>query len=410
MLEVIFIAAIFLVVYAYGGYPLTVCALGWLFPRPVRRAEITPKVSIIIAAHNEERDIAAKLENTLALDYPADRLEVIVASDCSSDRTEEIAREYAGRGVRLYRQAEHHGKTVAQRRAAKMASGEILIFSDATTKNSPDALRKLVRAFADPEVGCVAGQLIYVDGDKTAVGHGCRSYWDYEKFIKSCESRMGSLVGVSGCLYAVRQSHFAHLTQDLIDDFVIATEVHLQGLRTVYEPEAVATESTNKRGRDEFRMRVRVIEQTLTALHRYRAVLNPWRHGLFAFQLLTHKALRYAVPLLLVLALVSNALLAGRGDIYPYALLAQAALYGAAMVGWIAARMKLHVGPLALPYYFVLANAASLVGMFKFLSGGGHVVWTPIRDAGSSIQRTSAAGTGRPLGNLQQREATNSPQ
>lgn len=415
MLEVIFMAAIFLIAYAYCGYPLTVCALSRLFPRPVRRAGITPKVSMIIAAHNEERDIAAKLENTLALDYPAGRLEIIVASDCSTDRTDEIVQGYAGRGVLLYRQSEHYGKTVTQRRAVKLATGEILVFCDATTRNAPDALRKLVRAFADPEVGCVAGQLVYVDDDATAVGQGCQSYWNYEKFIKACESRLGSLIGVSGCLYAVRRSHFAELTQDLIDDFVIATEMHLSGLRTVYEAEAVAAESTNRRGRDEFRMRVRVIEQTLTALHRYRAVLNPWRHGLFAFQLLGHKALRYSVPPLLVVALASNALLVGRAEIFQYAFLAQAALYGAALAGWIATRFKLRVGPLALPYYFVLANTASLIATLKFLGGGSRVVWTPIRDAGSSIQRAAsaggaAAGVNRQLGGLQRREAANSTQ
>jgi cellulose synthase/poly-beta-1,6-N-acetylglucosamine synthase-like glycosyltransferase len=416
MLEVVFILAIFLIAYAYCGYPLTVCALSRLFPRPVRRAEITPSVTMIIAAHNEEQDIAAKLENTLALDYPPDRLEIIVASDCSTDETDEIVRGYAERGVLLYRQTEHHGKTVAQRRAVGLASGEILVFCDATTRNAPDALRKLVRAFADPEVGCVAGQLVYVDDEVTAVGQGCQSYWNYEKFIKSCESRLGSLIGVSGCLYAVRHSHFARLTQDLIDDFVIATEIHLQGLRTVYEPEAIAAESTNQRGRDEFRMRVRVIEQTLTALHRYRAVLNPWRHGLFAFQLLGHKALRYSVPPLLLVALISNTLLMNRGEIYQYAFVAQAALYGAALAGWIANRLKLRVGPLALPYYFVLANAASLMGTLKFIAGSSHVVWTPIRNAGPAIQRTSqlasagVTGMSRQLGQMQESEAANSTQ
>ncbi|HMX28902.1 MAG TPA: glycosyltransferase family 2 protein [Blastocatellia bacterium] len=408
MLEVIFFGAIFLIAYAYLGYPATVYVLSRLFPRAVRRATITPRVSFIIAAHNEERDIAAKLDNTLALDYPADRLEIIVASDCSSDGTEEIVRGYADRGVRLFRQEERHGKTVAQRRAVRMASGEILVFADATTRNAPDALRKLVRAFADPEVGCVAGQLMYVDGETSAVGQGCRSYWDYEKFIKASESRLNSLIGVSGCLYAVRRSHFAQLTQDMIDDFVIATEMHLAGLRTVYEPDAVAMEDTNKRARDEFRMRVRVIEQTLTALHRYRAVLNPWQHGWFAFQLLGHKALRYGVPLLLPAVFISNALLLGRDEIFQHAFLAQAALYGAAAAGAIANRLNLRIGPLALPYYFVLANAASLMGVLKFLTGGSHVVWTPIRETGAAVRQASA--TAPALGKLQQPEAANSPQ
>lgn len=407
VLQVIFILMLLVVLYAYVGYPLTVYVLSRLFPRPVRRADITPKVSLIIAAHNEERDIAAKLENTLALDYPTARLEIIVASDCSTDRTEEIVSEFAERGVRLYRQVERFGKTVAQSQAVKQATGEILVFSDATTKYAPDALRKLVRSFADSEVGCVAGQLVYVDGAQTAVGRGCSSYWNYEKFIKSCESRLGSLIGVSGCLYAVRRSNYVRLTQDLIDDFVIATEIHLRGLRTVYEPEAVAAERTNKHGRDEFRMRVRVIEQTLTALHRYRAVLKPWRHGLFALQMLGHKALRYCVPVVLIGLLLVNALLINHAAIYGWTMLAQLALYEAALIGWLASQRGYRIGPLALPYYFVLANAASLVATIKFLTGDGHVVWTPIRETGATSQRTSSE-TARPqFVKWQERETSN---
>src|SRR5262249_40150696 len=151
-----------------------------------------------------------------------------------------------------------------------------------TTMWERDAVRKIVRSFADPEVGCVAGQLIYANASSSEVGKGCRSYWEYEKFLKRCESRVGSLVGVSGCLYAVRRICHAQLANDMIDDFVIATEIHLQGLRTVYEPEAIAVEYTNSRAGDEFRMRVRVIKQTLSALHRYRHTLNPFRHRMFA--------------------------------------------------------------------------------------------------------------------------------
>ena len=264
--QVVFIAAIAMMAFIYVGYPALMFALSFVFRRPVRRADITPRVSVIIAAYNEERDIAAKLKNTLALDYPRDRMEIIVASDCSTDRTDEIVRRFRKRGVILHRQPDRFGKTVAQHRAVKVSSGEILVFSDATTMYEPDALRKIVRSFADPEVGCVAGQLIYVDAAASAVGKGCRSYWGYEKFLKRCESQVGSLIGVSGCLYAVRRICHARLANDMIDDFVIATEIHLQGLRTVYEPEAIAMEDTNHRAKDEFRMRVRVIKQTMSAL------------------------------------------------------------------------------------------------------------------------------------------------
>lgn len=380
-IQILFILSLALVAYAYVGYPVLIYALSRLFPRPVRRAEITPKVSVIIAAYNEERDIAAKLDNTLALDYPPDKLEIIVASDCSSDRTDAIVRGYGGRGVALDRRPERLGKSVAQNHAVKRASGEVLVFSDATTMYAPDAVRRIVRSFADPQVGCVAGQLIYVDKATTAVGQGCRSYWSYEKFIKESESRAGSLIGVSGCLYAVRRSSYARLALDMSSDFVIASEMHLQGQRTVYDREAVAIEDTNKRSRDEFRMRVRVIEQTFSALYSYSAALALRRHGLFAFQLISHKLMRYAVPFFLIAALILNLLLVGASPVYRLTVLAQAAFYLAAVAGGLGQRLRLRLGLLALPYYFALANAASLVAFVKFMRGEAHILWEPIREA-----------------------------
>src|SRR5215467_7999590 len=159
--QVVFVAVMAMIALIYAGYPALMFALRLMLRRPVRRDDITPRVSVIIAAYNEERDIAAKLKNTLALDYPRERMEIIVASDCSTDRTDEIVRSFSAQGVILYRQPERFGKTVAQNRAVKASSGEILVFSDATTICESGAIRKIVRNFADPEVGCVAGQLIY---------------------------------------------------------------------------------------------------------------------------------------------------------------------------------------------------------------------------------------------------------
>ena len=376
--QIIFILLLLLVAYAYVGYPLLILVLSRLLPRRVRKADITPKVSLIIAAHNEERDIAAKLDNALALDYPRDKLEIIVASDCSTDRTDEIVRGY-GEPVILDRQRERLGKSVAQNHAARVASGDILIFSDATTMYAPDAMRRLVRSFADPQVGCVAGQLIYVDRAATGIGRGCRTYWSYEKLIKASESRAGSLIGVSGCLYAVRRSSYAPLALDMSSDFVIATEMHLQGLRTVYERDAVAVEETNQRSRDEFRMRVRVIEQTYSALHRYGAALNPRRHGLFAWQLISHKLMRYAVPFFLVAIFALNWSLAGVSSSYRWSFIAQITFYLLALAGWAGARLGLRLGVLALPYYFALANMAALAAFIEFMRGRANVVWEPVR-------------------------------
>jgi len=377
--QFIFLFSILLIGYAYVGYPILMFLLSRLFRQPVSRAMITPRVSMIIAARNEEGVIAAKIENALSLDYPSGKLEIIVASDASTDRTDEIVRGFDGHGVALHRQESRLGKTRAQHRAVSASSGDILVFSDATTMYDPDVIHKIVRNFADPKVGCVGGQLEYVDAQSSAVGKGCRSYWDYEKLLKQWESAFGSLIGVSGCLYAVRRSCHAKLASDMIDDFVIATEIHLQGLRTIYEPEAISKEDTNHRAPDEWRMRVRIIEQTMSVLYRYREALVVRRHGTFAFQLICHKVLRYFVPGLLLVAFVANLFALNGNNIFLYAFIAQLAGYAAAFAGWIGDRLNVRMGLFSVPYYFALVNLATVKAFFKFMRGESHVVWEPVR-------------------------------
>lgn len=301
MIEVIaatvFWSSVGVIVYTYAGYPLLLAAVSRLRGRPVKRQAVMPTVSVIITAYNEERDLRAKLENTLALDYPQELLEVIVASDCSTDRTDDIVRDFAGRGVRLHRQAQRLGKTAAQNAAVELARGEVILFSDATTLYRPDVLRVITTNFADPTVGCVAGRLIYVDPGQTNVGQGARSYWGYETFLKKHESHICSLIGVSGCLYAVRRSAYVPLYHEACSDFIIATVMVSQGLRTIYEPDAVCTEETNQQANREMKMRVRVITQTFSDLWRHRAMMNPLRSGFYAVQLFSHKVLRYCSTL-----------------------------------------------------------------------------------------------------------------
>ena len=379
---VLFTLSLALVLYAYVGYPAVLYALSRLLGRLPHAEEITPRLSLIIAAYNEERDIARKLDETLALDYPKEKLEIIVASDCSTDRTDEIVRGYAGRGVILHRRPTRRGKTSAQNHAVSESTGEILVFSDATTHYEPDALRKIVRSFADPQVGAVTGHVVYIDPSATDVGLGARSYWGYEFLLKLCESRLGSLLGVCGCLYAVRRSSYTQLDEDMSSDFVIASEIYRQGLRVIYEPAAISSEETNRRGRDEFRMRIRIIEQTMSALYRYRQLLNPFRHGLYAFQMLSHKVMRYAVPFLLIVAFDANAVLAASDSFFQLTFMAQVAFYGTALLGWASEKVNIKLGPLAIPYFFVLSNIAILIAFFKFVGGQSHITWEPLRTAG----------------------------
>src|SRR5712691_8509990 len=321
--------------YTYAGYPLLLLIVSWLRPRDVRRGDFAATVSVIVTAYNEERDLAAKLKNTLALDYPRELLEVIVASDCSTDRTDEIARAFANRGVLLHRQTQRLGKTAAQNAAVAKARGDIILFSDATSLYAADVLQKMLPNFADESVGCVGGRLVYVDPGDTHVGRGAKSYWNYETFLKRHESRACSLIGVSGCLYAVRRAAYQPLYHEACSDFIIATRMIEQGLRTVYEPDAVCTEETNQQHDNELRMRVRIIAQTFTDLWRHRAMLNPLRSGLYGIQLLSHKVMRYFVPLFLIALFAAAALLSGVSIPYRMFLIAQSIGYVGGAMSWL---------------------------------------------------------------------------
>ncbi|MBA3440421.1 MAG: glycosyltransferase family 2 protein [Pyrinomonadaceae bacterium] len=377
--EVFFWSSAVVFFYTYIGYPLLLVVMDRLRARAVQRADYTPSVSVVITAYNEERDLQGKLENTLDLEYLKDKLEIIVASDCSADRTDEITRSFAARGVRLHRQTERLGKTAAQNAAVEKAHGEIILFSDATTLYQPDVLRVMMPNFADPTVGCVAGRLIYVDPAQSSVGHGARSYWGYEVFLKERESRISSLIGVSGCLYAVRRSAYVVLYNEACSDFLIATKMVEQGLRAIYEHDAVCTEETNQRGDRELRMRVRVITQTFTDLWRNRQMMNPLRSGFYAVQLISHKLLRYLVPIVLIACFGASLLLATHSIFYATVLTAQILFYTVALISWRLERSGVRNRLLALPQYFVLANLAALIAIYKFLRGERYARWEPIR-------------------------------
>jgi len=377
--QIVFWTAVGILGYVYVGYPLVVYVLSVLRPKAIISAAIEPQVTILITAYNEEVAIREKIENSLRIDYPSEKLEIIVASDGSTDGTDAIVREMADRGIKLFRQEGRIGKTATQNNAVVQANGEIILFSDATTQYSPDVFRKLLPRFADETVGCVAGRLIYVDAENTNVGRGAQSYWSYETFIKTAESQACSLIGASGCLYAVRKSAYEPMYPEACSDFLICTTVYRKGLRSVFAPEAVCFETTNRRSDDELTMRIRVIAQTFTDLWRNRDMLNPFKSGFFAVELVSHKLLRYAVPFVLVALLISSIFLFSSSLFYAAALLFQVLFYTLAIAGWILERAGRRMSLLAMPLYFVLANLASVVGFYKFLRGEKYARWEPIR-------------------------------
>jgi len=379
--QILFWVSIGLLAYVYAGYPLLVYLVSVLRPRPLTKGHIEPPVTILITAFNEQAAIREKLENTLKIEYPSNKLEILVASDGSTDGTDAIVSQFAGRGVTLFRQEGRVGKTATQNAAVEAAGGEIILFSDATTLYRQDVFKELLPSFADQGVGCVAGRLMYVDEESTNVGRGAQRYWNYETFLKTAESRACSLIGASGCLYAVRKSAYEPMYPEACSDFLICTSVYRKGLRSVFAPDAVCFEQTNRRADEELKMRVRIISQTFTDLWRNRDMLWPVKSGFFAIELLSHKLLRYAVPFMLFTSIVASTVLAGGSTFFTIALVAQVLFYSLALAGWLLERAGKRLSMLAMPLYFVLANLASAVGFYKFLRGETYTRWEPIRQA-----------------------------
>lgn len=380
LVEMGFWLCLVLVLYIYVGYPAAVFLLARLTGREVRKADIEPEVTVLIAAFNEEQEIERTVLNKLSQDYPSDRLEVVVISDGSTDRTDEMVEDLAGRHpgrVRFLRQEPRQGKTQALNKAVAHATGDILVFSDANSIYAPDAIRRLVRGFADPSVGYVTGQMIYTNPDGSGIGDGSGAYMRYENQLRVLESRLSSVVGVDGGIDAVRPELYVPMRPDQLPDFVLPLNVVEQGKRVIYEPDAKLYEPALSVATDEFRMRVRVSLRALWALHDKRNLLDPFQYPLFAWQLLSHKVLRYGAFVPLAGLLVFNALIVGEHPFYLGFLVMQLSAYGLAALGHWLGRMPTAAFKILAPYYFVILNAACAVAIWKFLSRQKMVLWKP---------------------------------
>ncbi|MBI3770654.1 MAG: glycosyltransferase family 2 protein [Deltaproteobacteria bacterium] len=375
MAAAVFWGAIGMVVYVYVGYPCLIFLLAWLRPRPVRKAPQVPTVSFIIAAYNEETAIADKLANTLALDYPTDKLEVIVASDGSTDRTDEIVRTQFADRVRLLHVPGRVGKTITQNRAVAAATGEILAFSDTTTVYRPESLQALVAHFADPEVGSVTGSVIYGVETAASVDQGRALYWNYESFLRRQESRFHSVLGNAGCCYALRRRLYTPLAADMISDVAQAIKVVQQGYRAVVADDAFVYEPAESRTiGSELRRRARVITRGLRSKWAMRAFFNPLRHPWFTLQVLSHRVLRWAVPIFLLIALAANAFLLHRAA-FRWLFVAQLGLYALGGVAYALEERNVHVPGLTIPLYFCVVNVAPLLALRALLRGERAITW-----------------------------------
>lgn len=380
MAAVVFWLALAIVAYVYAGYPVLIGTLARLRPRRVRQAPIEPTVSFVIAAYNEEGAIRDKIENTLALDYPADKLEVIVFSDGSTDRTEEIVLGYAPR-VRLCTYTGRIGKTMCQNRTVEQATGEILVFSDATTVYDPKALRALVRNFADPAVGLATGMTIHGVEIGATVDKGRNLYWSYESILRTNETRFASILGASGCVYALRRALYTPLPGDVISDVCQTVRVVGQGYRAVAEDDAIVYEPAESKAMgEELRRRARVVTRGLRGKWYLRDFFA--RHPWFLVQVLSHRVLRWLVPVFLIAAFVANLFLLDQG-LYRLLFAGQVLFYGLAVVGYLL-EGRVRIPGLMIPLYFCLMNIAPLVGIWDLLRGERKAVWETGRETPST--------------------------
>jgi len=372
---VIFWASLLLLLYAYLGYPALIGAWALLRPRPAVRRAILPTVTIVVVAHNEAERIRARIENLHALDYPKGSLEILIVSDGSTDGTAERARACGPAGLRVIAFAARRGKPAVLNEIVRQSRGEIVVLADARQRFEPGAVRALVALFADPGVGAVSGDLILThDGRDTPVGQGVGAYRRYESFIRLCESRVGSTVGATGAIYAIRRVLFPPLPEDtILDDVLIPMRIARRGYRVLFEPAARAFDHAPATGREEFGRKARTLAGNFQLLFREKWLLNPLGNRLW-LQTVSHKGLRLLGPALLLAAFASNLVLIGRPG-YRLAFLAQMTFYAGALLGGLL-RGKGRVLPLfSLPYTFCLVNGAALAGAFRFLASRQRVTW-----------------------------------
>lgn len=377
---VLFWGAIAGIAYPYLGYAAVIWLIARVRQDPYLLSDRLPTVTLLVAAYNEEGVIARKILNSLALDYPRDLLEILVVTDGCTDETDAVIRRYEGQGVRLLSRSQRQGKVNALNAAIPLASGEIVVCSDANAFFDPQNLKLLVRHFGDARVALVAGEKrIREDGKAVSAGEGL--YWRYESFLKRLDSSVSSALGATGEIFALRKERFEPLPADaIIEDFMLSMRYVMQGYRVVYEPAAVSWEEASPSFTEEFKRKVRIIAGGWQSVIRLWPLMTP-RYGLLAFQYVSHRVLRWlVVPFLLPLAFLSNLMLADH-PFYAWTLAVQVALYAAAAAGWHLQNRGIRWKAFYIPFYFVFLNVAALLGAYRYLRGRQPVTWEKVQRA-----------------------------
>ncbi len=381
-MKVLFWTSLFIVFYSYIGYGMLIYLLVQLKRLLIRKKNDAtplplPKVSLVIAAFNEEEYMTGKLKNTLEIDYPSELLEIIVITDGSSDQTPALVKQYDR--VKLLHQPERKGKVAAMNRAIDYVSAPIVIFCDANTDLNPGCIHAIVRHYNDPKVGAVAGEKVVSDHNGTAAGKGEGIYWKYESFLKRMDSEFYSTVGAAGELFSIRTPLFEKAPEDtIIEDFVQSLKVCIKGYVVRYEPGAFAAEGPSASIREEMKRKVRITAGAFQAMAMLKELFNFFRFPILSFQFISHRILRWTLcPLCLVTLFISNSILARttNGEFYQLFLIAQLVFYGMALTGWVLARKNIRLKFIFIPFYFAFMNAAVFVGFARFLKRRQSVLW-----------------------------------
>jgi poly-beta-1,6-N-acetyl-D-glucosamine synthase len=396
---VAFWAALLLLIYLYLGYPLIAWCRARVSPRCHKREPIAPLVTVVVVAHNEAATIGGRIQSLLALDYPADRLDVVIASDGSTDGTVARARLQVDARVVVRSFERRRGKAAVLNDVVPSARGEIVVLADARQRFEPAAVRALVSNFADHSVGAVSGELMLQAGT-TATGDGASFYWRYEKFMRRHESRTDSTVGATGAIYAIRRPLFEPIPANtILDDVLVPMRVIRRGYRVLFDPQARAVDGAAATPRQEFVRKTRTIAGTFQLFCRERWLLNPFRNRIW-FETWSHKALRLAAPLLQAAALACSFALR-EAFFYRLMLLGQCVFYAAAIGGWTsdelrAARAKRrgsetratgYLRILAVPYAICLLNWATIVGFVRYVTGNQRATWERATPASVPVLR-----------------------
>jgi cellulose synthase/poly-beta-1,6-N-acetylglucosamine synthase-like glycosyltransferase len=361
-----------IIFYTYFGYLFFIVLLGLIRNKAINKGDIFPEVAFVIAAYNEEKGIREKIENSLAINYP--NIHIYIVSDASSDNTDNIVSEY--KNTKLIRVEGRVGKTEARNIALRSLTEEIIVFSDATTSYEPNAVTELVNNFNDKSIGMVSGHLKYKDPSGSQVGMGQILYWKYETLIKKSQTKAGTLTGAIGCITAFRRELYSELPANIIEDFTGPLLIIQKGFRVVFEPKAVCYELTTAKTKNEWGMRIRVIRGGMKGLIYAKAVLNPFKFPVASFQLISHKVLRWAVPIFMILIFFLNVIaLSNPNDFLMILMMLQLIFYGAAWTGYLMESLGKPMRILGVPLYFTIVNFASLIAIYKTFTSELDAVW-----------------------------------